>query len=245
LSNNGFAPVSRDLLESGVITNPNLSQLYLYLCLRACFKPKEVIMGNTTVQLSKGQLITGRHSLSNALKMKPSTVRNCLNLLQELHKIGQQKTNKYSIITVLEQCSTRVNGQQTDNRLTTEQQQTDTNNKENKEKKEIVEIVDYLNKICNKKFSPKTNATIGFINGRLSEGRTIEDFKSVIDKKCLQWINDEKYNKYLRPETLFTPKNFENYLNETKVNGTFQNQSVNRKDERALDAQREAENEFN
>ena len=49
------------------------------------------------------------------------------------------------------------------------------------------------------------------IKARLSEGFTIEDFKTVIDKKCAEWLGTD-YEQYLRPQTLFGTK-FESYLN--------------------------------
>ena len=44
----------------------------------------------------------------------------------------------------------------------------------------------------------------------------MEDFKLVIDKKCKEWIGTE-FEKYLTPETLFRPSNFEKYLNQNIV----------------------------
>ena len=41
---------------------------------------------------------------------------------------------------------------------------------------------------------------------------TVEDFKTVIDKKSLEWMGTER-EKYLRPQTLFGTK-FESYLNQ-------------------------------
>ena len=51
------------------------------------------------------------------------------------------------------------------------------------------------------------------INGRLSEGYTVEDFKKVIDNMQTEWGNDEKMSQYLRPSTLFAPTHFPEYLN--------------------------------
>ena len=39
------------------------------------------------------------------------------------------------------------------------------------------------------------------------------DFKTVIDKKCAEWLQDGNMVQYLRPETLFGTK-FETYLNQ-------------------------------
>lgn len=78
----------------------------------------------------------------------------------------------------------------------------------------IVEIVDYLNEKSGKSYSPKTASTQKHIIARLNEGRTLDDFKKVIDNKCAQWLGT-KWENYIRPETLFAPAKFENYLNST------------------------------
>lgn len=76
----------------------------------------------------------------------------------------------------------------------------------------IVQVISYLNEKAGTKFRPTTAKTKAMINARLTEGFTVDDFKVVIDKKCAEWIGDEKMEKYLRPETLFGTK-FEGYLN--------------------------------
>ena len=77
------------------------------------------------------------------------------------------------------------------------------------------EIIHHLNEKADKKYRANNKATQKHINARLKEGYTVEDFKSVIDKKCAEWKNTEM-EQYLRPETLFGTK-FEGYLN-SKVN---------------------------
>ena len=72
-------------------------------------------------------------------------------------------------------------------------------------------IIDYLNEKADKKYMANNKVTQKHINARLKEGYTVEDFKSVIDKKCAEWKNTEM-EQYLRPETLFGTK-FEGYLN--------------------------------
>lgn len=72
-------------------------------------------------------------------------------------------------------------------------------------------IVDYLNKKTGANYKASTKKTQTCIHARLEEGFTLEDFKTVIDKKCDEWRGTE-WEKYLRPETLFGTK-FESYLN--------------------------------
>lgn len=85
------------------------------------------------------------------------------------------------------------------------------------------EIVIYLNSKANTNFRSTSKKTQQLIRARLNEEFTLQDFKTVIDKKTGQWINDEKMNQYLRPETLFGTK-FESYLNEKggTSNGAFE-----------------------
>ncbi len=77
-------------------------------------------------------------------------------------------------------------------------------------------VIDYLNKKVGTMFKPTTASTVRNINGRVKEGRTVDDFKAVIDDKCNDWLKDKKMKQYLRPSTLFAPTNFENYLNKAK-----------------------------
>ena len=81
--------------------------------------------------------------------------------------------------------------------------------------KNINNIIDHLNAKAGTSYRASSKATQGHINARLSEGYTVEDFYTVIDKKCLEWKGTDM-EKYLRPETLFGSK-FENYLNAPAV----------------------------
>jgi hypothetical protein len=54
------------------------------------------------------------------------------------------------------------------------------------------------------------------ISARLCEGFTVDDFKAVINLKYSTWQNDAKMSGYLRPITLFCPKHFESYVQESK-----------------------------
>jgi uncharacterized phage protein (TIGR02220 family)/predicted phage replisome organizer len=85
--------------------------------------------------------------------------------------------------------------------------------KEKEEKEEIyIAVVSYLNEKAGTNYKHTTAKTRTAIHARLEEGFTLDDFKTVIDKKCADWLCDEKMEKYLRPETLFGTK-FEGYLN--------------------------------
>lgn len=86
------------------------------------------------------------------------------------------------------------------------------------------EVVGYLNQKTGKNFKHTSKVTQRHIRARLAEGFTVSDFKQVIDKKCSDWLRDQKMKEYLRPETLFGTK-FESYLNSktttTKQTGPY------------------------
>ena len=75
------------------------------------------------------------------------------------------------------------------------------------------EIIDFLNLKVGSNYRSTSKKTKDLIKARFNEGFTIDDFKVVIDKKTMEWINDNKMKGYLRPETLFGTK-FESYLNQ-------------------------------
>lgn len=78
------------------------------------------------------------------------------------------------------------------------------------------EIIEYLNLKTGSKFKPTTKPYIQAIRSRLKEGYTVDDFKTVIDKKCREW-KGTKLEKYLTPKTLFAPSHFDTYLNSNEM----------------------------
>ena len=89
-------------------------------------------------------------------------------------------------------------------------------NEKNTEKNQVEEIISYLNSRLGTRYTTKNKSTTEKIRARMKEGHTVEDFKTVIDKKCVEWMGTEQ-EKYLRPETLFAAGHFESYLNQLSV----------------------------
>lgn len=81
------------------------------------------------------------------------------------------------------------------------------------------EVIGYLNEKIGSHYRPDIEKNRRLVAARLNEGRTIEDFKTVIDIKCDEWANNQTMSKYLRPETLFSSK-FESYLNQRNAGVT-------------------------
>lgn len=80
-----------------------------------------------------------------------------------------------------------------------------------KNKELYISIISYLNEKAGTNYRANARKTKALIHARLAEGFTLEDFQTVIGKKCAEWLTTE-WEKFLRPETLFGTK-FESYLN--------------------------------
>jgi len=86
-------------------------------------------------------------------------------------------------------------------------------------------IVDYLNQKLDTNYRHTTQKTKTLIRARWNEGFKLVDFKTVIEKKAMEWLGDKKMEKYLRPVTLFGTK-FEGYLNQLSVNNQSDNSGI-------------------
>ena len=87
---------------------------------------------------------------------------------------------------------------------------------------EYTTVLNYLNEKAGTSFRNQSKDSRKHIKARFDEGFTVEDFKTVIDKKVSEWKGTDM-EKYLRPSTLFGTK-FEGYLNQkTGAAGGFAN----------------------
>lgn len=168
--------------------------------------------------------MTIRRTLTNLEKQKVIRIGNFNKKKFDKTKwytIEYQCVNRRCVQYEQTMCSSCTDGcVQYEQTYTREYTETTTENNVTEEKplkvvwtEETNHIIDYLNKRTGKKYSVKTKKTAQLIHKLLDNGFTVEDFERVIDIKCLQWLNNEKMNQYLRPRTLFSEK-FEDYLNE-------------------------------
>jgi uncharacterized phage protein (TIGR02220 family) len=81
----------------------------------------------------------------------------------------------------------------------------------------VKDVVEYLNMKAGTSFRYTSTETIGLIIGRATEGYTINDFRMVVDRQVLCWLNDPVMVQYLRPSTLFNASKFNEYVNGTVI----------------------------
>jgi uncharacterized phage protein (TIGR02220 family) len=78
-----------------------------------------------------------------------------------------------------------------------------------------VQVLEYLNTAAGKNFRP-VDSNIRLIVGRLKDGYTPIELKTVVYRQVQMWGTDPKMCEYLRPKTLFNPTNCEQYAGELK-----------------------------
>jgi uncharacterized phage protein (TIGR02220 family) len=141
-----------------------------------------------------------------------------LTYLQDKSKISYTYIdNQYEIIfpnlaKYLGRYSTKIQPNSTKKRKEKKRKE---NIKEPPANADIMHIVNYLNQKSGKNYRPTASKTVSVITSRLNESYTTQNFETVINRKCDEWLSTDM-EKFLRPETLFGNK-FEGYLNEGSV----------------------------
>lgn len=119
----GWVKLHRKLLFNPIARKPEYMSLWIHLLLLANHKNGyRFIFNNRENILNAGQILTGRKKLSKLTGIKETQIENILNYLEKSHQIGQQKTTKNRVITILNWKSY----QESDNKVTTKRQQSDT-----------------------------------------------------------------------------------------------------------------------
>ena len=72
-------------------------------------------------------------------------------------------------------------------------------------------VIQYLNDKTGRSFRAVPSQT-KFIEARIAEGATPQDLIAVINRKCMEWLDDPKFSQYLRPSTLFNATKFNDYV---------------------------------
>ena len=128
----GFLKLSRNILQWRWYKDANTLRVFLHLLLCANYTDCEFEIH----KIKRGQLVTGRKKLSEALKMSEREVRTALNHLKSTNDITIRTTSKYSIITIVNYEELQVSTNSlTINQPTSNQQSTSKRPQYNKDKK--------------------------------------------------------------------------------------------------------------
>lgn len=132
----GCVLIARSLDESDIFQNEKWLKVWIWCLIQANHKGKNVPVNigraKTSVWVDRGQFIFGRNKAAEKLGMKPSTVRNIMEKLDDLGNLDIKPDNHCSIVTICDydfyQTFENYKGQPEDSRRTAVGQPMDTTN---------------------------------------------------------------------------------------------------------------------
>ena len=165
----GYIKLYRQITDTPVWADSDKLKLWLMCLMKATHDEKTQVVGNQIIELKAGQFITGRAALSDEFnrdvkkdrRVDGLTLFRWLNLFEKMEMLNIKKTNKYSLITVLNwdkyQGQRTSDEQQLNNKRTSDEHQLNTNkndknvkNVKNEKKEDICyqQIADMYNNTC-------------------------------------------------------------------------------------------------
>jgi len=194
---NGWIKLHRKLLDNPISKRPKWFSVWIHLLLLANHNEHSFIWNGKRQVIRDGQLLTGRKELAKICGVTHSLLERVLNYLEIEHQIEQQKTTKYRVITILNWSKYQKENSKSDNKRTTDGQQTDTYKNDKNEE--------------NDKKGENTPASIAtsFFKGEEWYGKLLDSFaegndRSVIEpelkKFILYWTEPNKSGTRVRWE---------------------------------------------
>lgn len=128
----GWIKLHRKTLENPIIMqDKEYLAVWIFLLLNATHAEYDVMFEGKRITLQKGQLITGRKTISKKLDISESKVQRILKSFENEQQIEQQTTSRNRLISILNweayQQIEQLNEQQVNNKRTTSEQQVNTN----------------------------------------------------------------------------------------------------------------------
>lgn len=201
----------------------NTCRLFIHFLLKANWKDAKF----RGILIPRGSFVSSYSHLADETNLTINEIRTAISHLKSTCEVTVKSHSKFSVFTVnnyntyqtdntQEHSQGTSKSQASHNLLTTIEEKKEVKNKKNKN---ILcpeqEVVEYLNDKAGTSFRFTSAVTRSLITARCNEGFTIDDFKTVIDKKVEEW-KDNEMSVYLRPSTLFGTK-FEGYKNQLPV----------------------------
>ena len=96
----GFIVLWRKFTETSFYGDHYATRIAIHLLLMSNHQEKKIMFAGQEITILRGQLIIGRFSLADILKINASTVRNKLLLLKKVGFLDIKSNNKFSIVTI-------------------------------------------------------------------------------------------------------------------------------------------------
>ena len=147
MENKGYIFLWRRIMDTSFYSCPNTCHLAIHLLLLANHKEKKILVDGKDVMIGRGQILTGRESLSKKTGLTEREVRTALTHLKTTNFLTIYTTNRYSIVTICKYSDfqniktkekpkeSQLNDQPTTSQRPANDQPTTTNNNDKNEKK--------------------------------------------------------------------------------------------------------------
>ena len=154
----GYIKVYRKLLTSAVFENEKLLKIWIWCLIRANWFEAPCMFEGKELQLDRGMFITGRYTGAEQCNMNPSTFWKCIKKLEEIGNLTLKSDNKKTLVTIVNysdyQDDILSEYQQSNNKVTTKEQQSNTDkevkNIRSKEEEYVIPILEKWNRIAEK-----------------------------------------------------------------------------------------------
>lgn len=139
----GWIKLHRGIFDHWIASDPEYLCVWLRMLTDANFEDKKHLFNGALIEIKRGQIIFGLEAWSAKTGVTISKLRRLLDMLEKDKMIDRQKTNKYSLISIL-----NYSLHQNDDRQSASKQQADGNqtatpkelkNIRNKEVKDLVD----------------------------------------------------------------------------------------------------------
>jgi DNA replication protein DnaD len=119
----GWICLHRSLLKHWLSEDPDGMAVWVRLLLEANFETQKKVFNGSLIEVKRGELIYGRKAFSVKTGISEAKLRRIIKQLEDDGMISQQKTNKYSIISIANYDNYQVSSQQIANRSPADRQQ--------------------------------------------------------------------------------------------------------------------------
>lgn len=134
----GYIKIWRKIQDSFIYQDSQALHLWIHLLLEANHKDKEFMFNGKKMICKRGQFVSGRKSLADKTGIEINKVYRLLEMFKNEQLIEQQKTNRFTLISIVcyekYQSNEQQNEQQMNNKRTTDEQQMNTTNNDKNEK---------------------------------------------------------------------------------------------------------------
>jgi len=98
---NGWLKVHRKMLDHWVSEEPELFAMWMRLLLEANHSDKKTMFNGALVEIQRGQTLFGLEAFEAKSGISRKKLRRYLDMLEKDGMIGRQRTNKYSVISIV------------------------------------------------------------------------------------------------------------------------------------------------